>query len=78
MAYTLEELRQCTDEDLIREHDSNTKNYPEGPYQIREELARRKAQSQGKLMVRLTVVITFLTVMITILTAANVYLVLQA
>jgi hypothetical protein len=42
---------------------------------IREELARRRAQRQGDQMVELTIVITALT--IAIMTATNVWIVLQ-
>jgi len=76
MAYKLAELRAKKEDELIRDHDRDAPPYPETPVQIREELARRDANKQGKRMVNLTWVITVLTVVITLLTAVNVYVVL--
>lgn len=78
MAYKLEELANMIDQELRREHDEHTRDYPESPFQIREELARRRVQRQGDLMVKLTKAITALTVLIAVMTAANVWIVLQA
>ena len=75
MAYRIAELRAKTDDELIRDHDQDAHTYPETPVQIREELARRVAQDQGKWMVRLTGVIMALTGLIFVLTVLNVYLV---
>jgi hypothetical protein len=77
MAYKLEELANMTENELRREHDEHTRAYPEVPFQIREELARTRVQRQGDLMVKLTIAITVLTVLIAIMTAANVWIVLQ-
>ena len=77
MAYKLEELANMTERELRRVHDEQTRAYPEAPFQIREELARRRVQRQGDLMVKLTIAITVLIVLIAILTAANVWIVLQ-
>lgn len=76
MAYKLAELRAKTEDELIREHDQDAHTHPrESPVQIREELARRAAHAQGERMVKLTGLITALTVVIALFTAVNVYVV---
>ena len=68
MAYKIAELRAKTDDELIHDHDEKAQHFDDTPFEIRQELARRVAQAQGKLMV-------FLTGVITVLTLVNVYLV---
>ncbi len=63
------------DEELIRLHDAKAKTTEAGVQYYLDELARRDNNRQSEHMLKLTKVITWLTVIITVLTIANVILV---
>jgi hypothetical protein len=60
-AKTIAELRSLSDEELVRQHDMLTATTTAGTRYYLEELNRREVVRQGRLMVRLTWVITALT-----------------
>ena len=68
MALKLEQLRKMSDVKLVREHDAAATNMPDGINEFRDELRHRQLAHQTRTLVWLTVVIA-------ILTAANVVLV---
>jgi hypothetical protein len=70
-APTLQQLREMTDEEIIRLHDSHTHNTVIGLQFIHDEINRRNQDKQTVQMVRLTKQITVMTVIMTIATIAN-------
>ena len=72
MARHLSDLRAMSDEELIRQHDAWADwTHASVDYYL-EELARRVNSRQSAQMLKLTKVITWLTVLMTILTITNV------
>ncbi|TSA56838.1 MAG: hypothetical protein D4R45_00230 [Planctomycetaceae bacterium] len=65
MSHTIKELRETSDEQLIIDHDKKADSTDPGVNYYLDELQRRQQNRQTKIMLWLTVVIT-------ILTAANV------
>ena len=61
-AKTYAELRTLSDEELIRQHDMLATNTVSGTGYYLDELRRRESDRQGKQMLRLTWVVTMLTV----------------
>jgi len=61
-AKTITELRALSDEQLIEQHDQLAKNTVVGISYYLSELERRQVERQGRLMLRLTWVVTVLTV----------------
>lgn len=77
MSETLSELRQkLTDDELIKRHDAIAKSTMVGTQHYLDELARRDAQRTADAMLRLTKIITALTIVMAVLTVVNVGLVL--
>lgn len=60
-AKTISDLRSLSDEQLIEQHDQLAQNTVVGISYYLEELERRQVERQGRLMIRLTWVITALT-----------------
>jgi hypothetical protein len=61
-AKTISELRGLSDEQLIEQHDHLAENTVVGISYYLSELERRQVERQGRLMLRLTWVVTVLTV----------------
>jgi hypothetical protein len=61
-AKTIADLRALSDEQLIEQHDQLAKNTIVGISYYLSELERRPVERQGRLMLRLTWVVTVLTV----------------
>lgn len=58
MVYSIKELRELDDEQLIREHDDKAKNTSVGTQYYMDELDRRSRGRNEKAMLKLTVVST--------------------
>jgi hypothetical protein len=74
MAETIAELRNLTDEEIIRRHDENAIHTIVGTQHYLDELARRDAVRQGERMEKLTGSIDWLTRVITVATIVGVLL----
>ena len=74
MAETIDELRNLSDEDIVRRHDAKAKNTSVGTYHYLDELARRDAVRQGERMENLTTSINRLTIVVTVATVVGVLL----
>ena len=72
MSHSVEELRSLPRDELITRHDAVATPTSVGVNYYLEELARRDAAEQTAEMVRLTRRVARLTMVITVLTAANV------
>jgi hypothetical protein len=72
-APTIEKLRQMSDEDLIKTHDSMVGNVQLGISYYVEELARRSATRQNDVLLKYTKWITIMTVVVTIATIVNLW-----
>jgi hypothetical protein len=73
--YTVEKLRNMSDEQVIAEHDRKGTGGVPAEFFL-NELARRDAARQTKAMVDATLAIKWLTLVITILTLVNVAILL--
>jgi len=73
MAYTIAELREITDADLIREHDARTGSVVLGIDYFLQELARRDSARVARQLLWLTVAITACTIVMTVATVVLVY-----
>jgi hypothetical protein len=76
MAETLADLRGMSEDELIAKHDEMARTMTTGLYFYVDELARRETARQTQAIVSLTRVMTGLTVVIALLTAANVVIAL--
>ena len=72
MSQTLEQLREMSDDDLVRAHDRLAPSFTAVPKDYRDELYRRNQERQTNSMLRFTKCITIMTVAITIATLVNV------
>ncbi len=80
LAKTLEELRQMSDEDLVRAHDQLIKGSGQvhvGINYYREEISRRESVNQGRRLERLTWAIVILTIVLVLLTGVLIWLELR-
>lgn len=58
MVYSIKELRELTDEELIKEHDNKAKNTVAGTQYYIDELDRRSRDRNERAMLKLTIVST--------------------
>jgi hypothetical protein len=72
------ELRALSMQELVELYDAYTKNTVVGLSFIREEIARREAETQTAEIIRLTRVMKWLTVAIAVMTAISMVLVAVA
>ena len=75
MALPLHELQNLGDDEVVRKHDEQAKSTFVGTQYFLDELNRRYQERQTKSMLRFTKWITFMTVVVTAATIANVVLV---
>jgi hypothetical protein len=72
MSWSIEDLRDMSDDELIRAHDRLAKNTQAvGVNYYLEELARRRSDRQQTTMIRLTWAIAAMTLVVTIATIVN-------
>ena len=72
MAYSLKELRELTDEQLVTEHDNCAASTVSHIHYFLEEIKRRDQNRQTKTIIEYTRKMLILTVIIAILTVVNV------
>lgn len=72
MAYTLKELREVSDEQLIVEHDLKAQSTDPGINYYLDELKRREQNRQTETIIKYTHRMLLLTVFIALLTIVNV------
>lgn len=72
MSYSYKELRQVSDEELIRQHDAAAQHTAVGTAYYQEELARRDAQRVNDSMLKCTKWITVMTAVMLLATIINV------
>jgi hypothetical protein len=70
-AKTISELRSVSDEKLVEQHDALAANTGVGISYYLEELARRRADKQARLMIRLTWIIVILTAINVVVVVAD-------
>lgn len=58
MVYSIKELRELTNEELIKEHDNKAKNTVVGTQYYIDELDRRSRDRNERAMLKLTIVST--------------------
>ena len=75
MALSLHDLQNLTDDEVIRKHDEQAKTTVVGTQYFLGELNRRYQERQTNTMLRLTKCITFMTLVVTAATIANVVLI---
>jgi hypothetical protein len=71
MTRSIRELRNASDDELIRNHDMLARNTSEGVNYYLNELARRESARQQAMMIRLTYAIAAMTLVVTIATIVN-------
>ncbi|OGP68419.1 MAG: hypothetical protein A2W27_11025 [Deltaproteobacteria bacterium RBG_16_44_11] len=76
MAYTLKELQELSDDQLISEHDALAQSTVMGINYYRDELNRRGQNRQTEAMLLYTRRLLWLTVFVAILTVVNVVAIL--
>jgi hypothetical protein len=75
MAETISELRELSDEEIIRRHDHRAKHTEVGTNHYLAELARRDQQRSSAAMLAYTRQMTILTVVVTVATIISTILV---
>lgn len=73
MVYTIEQLRQLSDEQLIQEHDEKAKNTVVGINYYIDELDRRSRDRSEKAMFKLTIVSTVTSILAIILSIIAIF-----
>jgi hypothetical protein len=71
MTRSIRELRDASDDELIRNHDMLARNTSVGVNYYLDELARRESARQQATMIRLTWAIAAMTLVVTIATIVN-------
>ncbi len=78
MSETIKELRSLEDEEIVRRHDLKTEHTVVGVAYYLEELARRDAERQLRIIRRLTWAIAAMTLVMTVATVLSAMFVFQA
>ncbi len=72
MAHSIKDLKEQTDDEIIKRHDNAAQNTAVGVSYYLEELRARKMESYAQKMDRLTAGIFWMTLVVTIATCINV------
>ena len=72
MAISLSDLRNLSDDELVKRHDDQAKTTVVGTQYYQDELNRRSQDRQTKAMLRLTKWIVAMTAVVTVATVVNV------